>query len=139
LYALAWAPFQTRLKGLRTTVAEQHVQVTWMRHAAMEVKRLSATPGGEAPRSRDTGGRSLLTLVDQTARAAGLGSAVKRVEPQGGNKLSVRLEDAEFDQVVRWLDLLGRDYTIHTDNAVLDRGSESGRVNARLILEGSGA
>lgn len=139
LYALAWAPFQAKLNGVRTAVAEQRTQVAWMRHAALEVKRLNAVPSGNAPRGRDTGGRSLLTLVDQTARAAGLGSAVKRVEPQGSNRLSVRLEQVEFDPMVRWLDLLGRDYAIHTVNAVLDRGSNGGRVNARLVLEGPGA
>lgn len=44
-------------------------------------------------------GRSLLTLVDQTARAAGLGAALKRVTPQGENRLGVQFDAVEFDQL----------------------------------------
>lgn len=136
VYALVWEPFHSRLQALRHTVAEQRAEIAWMRQAASEVKRLTETVSTpQAPRRLD--GRSLLTLVDQTARAAGLGSAVKRVEPQGEEMIRIRLEQVEFDEMVRWLGGLRTEYGVQIVNAIIDRQPVDGRVDARLILQGS--
>ncbi len=132
LYALAWHPFQTRLTDLRRTVAAQRTDLTWMRQAAQEVKRLSSTD----PTLTQQGGPSLPTLVDQSARTEGLGSALKRVEPQSDGKLRVRLEQVDFDQMIRWLSNLERKHRVSTVNAVVDRQDRNGLVNARLLLQG---
>jgi general secretion pathway protein M len=135
LYALIWQPFQTGLERLRQTVAEQRKDLAWMRQAALEVKRLNNASAGPARQLPQAGQRSLLTLVDQTAKTAGLGNAVKRVEPQGNDRLTVQLEQVSFDELIRWLGTLERDHGIEIVNATVDRQAESGRVNARLILQ----
>ncbi len=132
LYALAWHPFQTRLTDLRRTVAAQRADLTWMQQAAQEVKRLSSAD----PAPTQQGGPSLPTLVDQSARSEGLGSALKRVEPQSDGNLRVRLEQVGFDQMIRWLNKLEREHRVSTVNAVVDRQDHNGLVNARLLLQG---
>ena len=133
LYALVWQPFQASSRRLRLSVAEQRAELAWMRQAAAEVKRLDS--GGAARPVTD--GRSLLTLVDQTARSAGLGNGLKRVAPQGDDKLSAQLDAVEFDLLISWLGALERDHRIVIVNLSVERTATPGRVNARLILQGS--
>lgn len=136
LYALVWQPFQKELGRLRQTVTAQRADLAWMRQAAIEAQRLENVQ--TSPKSQLPAGsrRSLLIVVDQTARAAGLGSAIKRVEPQGDDKVRVWLEQVSFDKLIGWLEALRRDQGIQTANAVMDRQA-SGRVDARLILQES--
>lgn len=129
-YALVWEPFRTSHRQLQQRVAEQRADLIWMRQAAREVKRLSGNAGTSPTRD----GRSLLTLVDQTARAAGLASALKRVAPQGEDKLSAQLDGVEFDKLIPWLGTLEHDHRIAIVNLSIDRANATGLVNARVIL-----
>lgn len=131
LYALAWQPFQASHRRLRQSVAEQRTELAAMRQMAQEIKQLGG-PNGKLPA---TEGRSLLTVVDQTARAAGLGAAVKRVTPQGENRLGVQFDAVEFDKLVPWLGALERNHRIAIVNLSVDRAA-AGRVNARLVVQG---
>ncbi len=130
-YVLAWEPFQSSHRRLQQSVAEQRAELAWMRQAAQEIQRLS---GAAQPRSD---GRSLLTLVDQTARTAGLGAALKQITPQGDDKLSARLDAVEFDKLLPWLGVLEREHPITLINLSVDRTETPGLVNARVILQGS--
>jgi len=130
LYALAWQPFQASHRRLRQSVAEQRAELATMRRMAEEIRRLDGS--GKAPPVVD--GRSLLTLVDQTARTAGLGAALKRVTPQGENQLGVQFDAIEFDQLAPWLGALERDHHIAIVNLSVDRIA-AGRVNARATLQ----
>ncbi|MBK8182223.1 MAG: type II secretion system protein M [Candidatus Competibacteraceae bacterium] len=130
LYVLVWEPFRASSRQLRQSVATERADLAWMRQAAQEVKRLSrasvARPAGDD--------RSLLTLVDQTARAAGLGTAMKRVAPQGDDKLSVQLDSADFEKIMPWLSALERDHQLVIVSLTVDRTDTLGLVNARVIV-----
>ncbi|HRX61348.1 MAG TPA: type II secretion system protein M [Candidatus Competibacter sp.] len=129
-YVLAWEPLRNSDRRLRQSVAERRADLAWMRQAAEEIKRLG---GAEAARPV-ADNRSLLTLVDQTARAAGLGAALKRVAPQGDDKLSAQLDGAEFDKLIPWLSALERDQAIAIISLNVDRTDAPALVNARVVL-----
>ena len=116
-YVLAWEPLRNSDRRLRQNVAERRADLAWMRQAAEEIKRL----GGAGAARPVADNRSLLTLVDQTARAAGLGAALKRVAPQGDDKLSAQLDGAEFDKLIPWLSGLERDQAIAIISLNVDR------------------
>lgn len=130
-YVLVWEPFQISYRRLQQSVAEQRADLAWMRQAAQEIQRLSGTA---RPRSD---GRSLLTLIDQTARTAGMGTALKQITPQSDDRLSARLDAVEFDKLLPWLSVLERDHPITLINLSVDRTETAGLVNARVILQGS--
>ncbi|MBK8510385.1 MAG: type II secretion system protein M [Candidatus Competibacter sp.] len=129
-YLAIWQPFQANHRRLRQNVAEQRADLAWMRQAAAEVKRLNAAA------ARPADNRSLLTLVDQTARAAGLGAALKRVAPQGDDKLSAQLDAVEFDKLVPWLGVLEHGHRVSLVSFSADRTETPGLVNARIVLGG---
>lgn len=132
IYALLWHPFQVDSRRLRQSVAEQRAELAVMRQMAQEIRQL----GGTAGKPTVADGRSLLTLVDQTARAAGLGAALKRVTPQSEDRLGAQFDAVEFDKLIPWLRTLERDYRIAIVNLSVDR-TGLGRVNARIILQGA--
>lgn len=135
-YALLWQPFQRDLRQLRQSVAAQRQDLAWMQQAATLVKQLGSSAASPAAATR--GGQSLLTLVDQTAKTAGLANAVKRVEPQGNDKLRVQLDSVSFELLVRWLIVLEQQYRIQIANVTVDRQG-NGLVNVRLVLQGNTA
>lgn len=133
LYAVIWTPLSSSVDHLRVSTREQQATLVWMKQAAQEMKRLRGSSGSTRPAS----GQSLLTLVDTTAKAGHLGTAVKRVQPDGEKKVRVWMEGASFDDVVRWLIQLETRHGIGIESSVFEVKENSGRVDARLVLEAS--
>jgi general secretion pathway protein M len=130
LYALAWRPFSGRVEQLRDTVQEQRALEQWMEGAAAEVRQLRGTQGANR-----AAGQSLLSLADRTARQNGLGPAIKRVEPEGTDKVRLQLEQAPFDDLMTWIETLVSQYHARIDTVTVEARDQPGVVNARVILQ----
>jgi general secretion pathway protein M len=111
-------------------VEQKRADLTWMRSVAEEVR--TAGPGATG------GGQSLIVIVDESAHTAGLGSALTGTQPSGTGGVRVRLEGAAFDTVVAWLASLEQQYGLRIESATIDRGAQSGIVNASVILRNAG-
>ncbi|HEB98484.1 MAG TPA: type II secretion system protein M [Thiotrichales bacterium] len=132
-WAFLWHPLVVKARDLEAEVEGLQGQLAWMQEAAAEVRRLQRTVAGSRPQG--LGGRSLLAVVDQSARSAGLAAGLKRVEPDGQARAKVRLEQVPFDNLMRWLGQIRRQYGIRALNVRLERAEGEGQVNARLSLE----
>ncbi len=130
LYSIIWAPLADKYYGLKDNVQDQQQTLAWMQQAAAQV---AALQGSVAGGGRGLGGRSLLAVVDQSARSAGLGTAIKRIEPDSAKGVKVWLEGAAFDQMVVWLGQLAKTYQIEPTLVTLEPVG-GGRVNTRLTL-----
>jgi len=132
VFVLVWLPVRSGYSNIKTSVAEQRDTAAWMQRSVQQLAELKRS-GGTAPAG--LGGRSLLAVTDSTARAGGLGDALKRVEPEGRDNVRVWLDGASFDVLVKWLATLGSTHGIQVDSATLERTETAGRVNARLTLQ----
>ena len=132
-YAAVWDPLVSGASSKAAAVEEEQKLLQWMQKSAEEVKRLH--PSGSAVAQLPSG-QSLLGVIDQTSKSANLGGAVKRVKPEGENKVSVWLEDASFDDTMQWLENLHRTFGVDVDNIVVDRKTTLGKVDARIELTG---
>lgn len=132
LYVLVLSPLGSGYHALQKSVAEQRETVVWMQGSAQTIQRLRSSSGAAA---KGLGGRSLLAVTDSTARAGGLGPALKRVEPEGSNSVRVWLEGAPFDVLIKWLGTLSTQHGVDADTVTLERIEAAGLVNARLMLE----
>jgi general secretion pathway protein M len=130
IYALILDPLLSGLSHRRQAVAEQRSTLAWMQQAVGQVAQLRSA----GPRAANLGGRSLLGLVDGSAREAGLGGALKRVKPDGSTGVRVWFEGVRFDDLVGWLGRLEAQQ-VSVRSITLDRPGEPGRVNAQLTLE----
>jgi general secretion pathway protein M len=132
VWALAWHPLANRRAQLRQDVENQRRDLAYVRLGAAEVEQLRAT--GQRSRG-DRQGKSLLALADATARAAGLGDALKRVEPVGARGVRVSFEGAGFDALAQWLEVLSRQFGVEVVDLSADRADGIGLVNARATLQ----
>ena len=131
LVLMVWAPIRSAYSTLQSDVAEQRETVLWMQASAARLSQLKGGGGNV----QGLGGRSLLAVTDSTARASGLGPALRRVEPEGSDSVKVWLEGASFDVLVKWLGTLSMTHGIDAESATLERGDATGKVNARLTLQ----
>jgi general secretion pathway protein M len=132
LYLALWAPFDSRARGqLAEHVNALRADYAWMQQAAPRVRALAGSAGG----AQD--GQSLLARVDSSAKQQQLGDAVKRLEPASANSVRVWLEQADFDQLVLWLETLTRSQGLRIESISIERSETPGRVTARLTLAGS--
>lgn len=135
-YFGVWLPLQDDIAALEEQVREQQAVKRWMQQAAAEVKQLSAS--GSAPAERPRDGRSLLAVVDQTAKRSGLGPGLRRLEPEGRAAVRVWLEQVAFDDMAAWLTGLEQQNGLVVDTITIDRQDLPGQVNARITLAAPG-
>ncbi len=109
-------------------VNAQRELVAWMR-GAVDVLR----ERGPAT-SRPASGGSLLALADSSARAAGLAQSLQRIQQDGESAVRIRLEGANFDSMILWLDNLEKRSGITATDMTVDRAEGAGLVNATLTL-----
>lgn len=134
IIALIWGSFVKDARRLEEIVVEQRELEQWMQQAAQEAFQLRGITSGTVAVA---GNKSLLALADQTAKQSRLGQAMKRVEPEGQDKVRIQLDDALFDDMAQWLEKLELTYNIHVERISIDKLPRSGFVNARLTLVGA--
>lgn len=130
VYLLMWEPLLNKRAQLHTSVAAQAATYQWMQQAAGEIKQLSHRPGASV-----TSKGSVLGTINSTAKSLLKGAVVKRVEEDRQQGVRVWIEQAAFDDLVRWLGALRQQHGIHVTSLVTERHTKPGRVNARLILQ----
>ncbi|MGH8530611.1 MAG: type II secretion system protein GspM [Nevskiales bacterium] len=129
-FLLIWQPLFSSTDKLRQEVAEQRALVQWLNAAEPEVQRLRG-----ARSMRPASGGSLLALVDQTSTANGLKSFVSRIQPEGDKEVRVWLEQAPYDEVMRWLISLELDAGVRIIEFNVSRGPAPGLVAVRINLQ----
>jgi len=135
LYIMVLSPLHSGYKSLKNSVEAQRETAVWMQQSAATLASLKRNRGAGA---RGLGGRSLLSVADSTARAGGLGPALKRVEPEGSDSVRVWLEGAPFDVLIKWLGTLSTVHGVDAETVTMERSDASGRVDARLTLQADG-
>lgn len=134
LYAGAIEPFFFAKRNLHQQVAARETDLDWMRQAVPRVQALR----GNAPRLENLDG-SLLGTVDASARQQGLASAIRTIQQDdNGRAVRIRIEQASFDALVRWLDNLRSRYGITASSISIERSDKTGAINASLTLQQPG-
>lgn len=130
LFVWVWEPLAESRQLERERVASQRALLDWLEAVEPAAQALRQGRTG----ARDMGGRSLLGLADQTARAAGLAGALTRIEPVGENQVRVWLDDAEFTATMRWLESVSINHPVRAAQLDVERGRSTGLVNVRVTL-----
>lgn len=130
-WALVWHPLVRAQQDLEARLSARQQDLVFMQQAGAQLKSLRQ---GEHKGSASRQGKSLLALADASARKAGLGPKIKRIEPLDGKRIRLEYKAADFDVLMAWLSDLKRQYGISADDVSLDRAAGTGQVNARLTL-----
>jgi general secretion pathway protein M len=130
LWGLAIAPLYNASALTSSRIESKRNTLAFLRGAAAEL-----AAGAQLPASRpDLAGQSLVVIVDRSAREAGLGASLTRNQPVGDDGIRVRLENASFDALARWLAALNAGSGLSIESASFDRAPDEGRVNASLVF-----
>lgn len=131
LWVGAWEPLDEARQQARAQVAEQQALAGWLEALVPLASNLRRDG---APVAADADRRSLLGVVDETARAAGLAAAIGRIEPAGEQRVRIWLNDAGFATLMGWLEQIAAEQGIQIRELTAERGGQTGAVNARITL-----
>ena len=123
-----WLPLIRNVGDLRDSVDERSHFVVDLRRAANAVPAAGAV--GSPPPSQ-----SLMLLVEETARPAGLSTAFSQSRIlENGSSIRLTIRDAPFATLVAWLIQLERQYGLRTTNLSLNPTGQPGLVQGQLEL-----
>jgi general secretion pathway protein M len=133
-YLLVWEPIAKDNEVLRVSYQNSQQLIDWMEDAAEEAKVLQSKIKASGP-AGSSKNQSLLGIIDRTAKRDKLGSSVKRVQPDGKTGARVWLENAIFNDMIKWLENLQHKEGVRLVTTVIEKQEEPGLVNARLVFE----
>lgn len=132
LYAFTYQPLIDAQQRLETSMAAQRQIGDQLRRIAAEAAALqSAAPDAVAVDS----GQSLISVIDASSLAMNIKPAIKRLTPEGPNKVTLWLERCEFDRLIAWLAQLDRQQRITVEQLALSREpGAAGQVAGKVTL-----
>jgi len=97
-----------------------------------EVATLRSQAVTNAP---DTSGQSLLGIIDSGSEQAGIKAAIKHLEPEGQDSVTLSLEQCPFDPLIDWLVTINNSQGISVKQLNLSReAGNEGIVKGKLLL-----
>jgi general secretion pathway protein M len=133
IYTLVLSPLYRAVDARAQLLHQKQSDLSWMHSVAPELQ----SAGGQVPAAEQMN-ESLVVLIDRTARESGLAESLTGQTPTGNGGIRVRVEDANFDQLVLWMGMLVQRYGVHIDQATVDRGEKPGIVTASVVLTRAG-
>lgn len=106
--------------------------LAWMKEAQREVKQL----GGEQLQNRQPQGKQfILGVVEKSIRNTGLATVMKRLQPEADSGIRVWFENASFDKLIIWLEMMELKHGLLVNEINVERTDSVGLVNVRMFLE----
>lgn len=137
-YFVIWKPIHDTTARMQQDLQRQQELLAWMQPAVAEIRAMGGAAMTEST-TAGSNGQALFALADQSARQAGLGQVLTRVEPSGEGGARVVFEKISFDTLMQWLAELRNDHGIQATQVTVRRVELEGRVDAQILLEGAGA
>ncbi|MEM7304078.1 MAG: type II secretion system protein M [Pseudomonadota bacterium] len=128
-YTLAWSPL-VNARDIKSMQVENNQELlSWMKTKSAEVKQLRLS-NPQALRSDSN--RSLLAIVDSLANQLGLRSAIRQIEPNGQDSVSIWMDEIEFDALITMIGQLEKRSNIVVSEASVNKLDQPGFVQARI-------
>lgn len=115
---------------VRPMLAARSEALDSIARSRMALERLAAAPAAAPPAASS----DQMVPAILTATATGFGMTIRRIEPEAeGARLTV--DDASFDDLLRWIEALGTRHGLHAVAVRMDRGAGPGLVDADLTVQ----
>lgn len=103
------------------------------------IKKISVEVAGLRKNQQDTvkseEGQSLMAAIDASSTQLEIKPAIKRMIPDGADKVTLWLENIAFDKLTNWLAVLETKHAITVDQISVNREqTNKGTVTAKLLL-----
>lgn len=129
-YVLVYEPLADGLKQNRETLELKREELKRLIDISHKYKQLG--PADSKATRKDS--RSLLAIIDQSGAEIGIKSSIKRLTPEGDNKVRVSVDDVAFDKLIEWLVRNSARNLIHAEIFLVRESDQKGMVNATLLF-----
>lgn len=135
-YALIWQPWHKAIFEMEKSVQSLRTNLVWMKQQAKAIEN-----GGGASVQQPAKGanQSLLSVIEQTAKTTKVRKAIQQMVPgRTPNEVRVVLEEADFNQWVKWIDLLFKQYGVQIKQVTAERDGDVPNIaEIRMTFERS--
>lgn len=133
LYAFTYIPITEEQQGLKTAIAAQQQLKVYLQGIAAEASALQLN-AAEVTEMTDTA-QSLIGIIDTGSEQAGIKPAIKRLIPEGQDKVTLWLEQCDSDKLLAWLVMLDKEQAITVQQIAVSREqANAGLVSGKVLL-----
>lgn len=124
-YALIWQPWHKAISHMESALEPLRTNLVWMRQQSDNLNN-----GGVVVKAAPKGvNDSLLSIVEKTAQDYQVRRAIQQLVPaQQGKQVSVILEQANFNQWVRWVNFLLSEYGVSVSQLTAERDDKKPNI-----------
>jgi type II secretory pathway component PulM len=130
IYMFVWLPLDARREQLalqNTAIAESQVRVDAMVSEVLQLRQSGAQSGAR---------RNLMSVINESTGRLQL--PVIRLQPNSRGEIQVRVENASFDDVLKWLYEMEYAEGLLVREVSLTQASTVGRVNVTVRIAEAG-
>jgi general secretion pathway protein M len=133
LYQLVISPIAAEKILLEQKMNAQQRIYQSIKKTSLEVAELRKNQQDTAVDSIE--GQSIITVIDASSHELDIKSAIKRMIPEGADKVTLWLENIAFDKLTLWLAVLETKHSITVEQISISREqTNKGTVTAKLLL-----
>jgi general secretion pathway protein M len=121
-YQLLWRPWHVAIGAMEESLIGLRTELVWMQQQAEMIQ----DSGGVLPAAQVKGAdASLMAVIEQTSRAAGVREAIQQLTPRQNNtQVSVVMEAVSFNRWISWVDRLETQYGVTIIELNAERDNE---------------
>ncbi len=130
LYVLVWSPLSTQREQLalqNTAVAASQVRVDAMVSQLLELRAGGTVTGAQ---------RNLTSVINESTSRLNL--PVIRLQPNSRGEIQVRVENASFDDLLKWLHEMEYGEGLLVREVAVTQADTAGRVNVTVRIAEAG-
>ena len=131
-YLFAWEPLANARDTKKAHVENSQELLAWMNTKSAEVKQLKLVNPNALQSDNN---RSLLAIVDSLANQLGLRNAIKQIEPNGPDNVTIWMDEINFDALITMLGQLEKRSNVVVSEASVNKLEQQGLVQARILLK----
>ncbi|MET0081373.1 MAG: type II secretion system protein M [Sedimenticola sp.] len=133
LYLVVYVPAEQSIEKAESRLKGSRAQLARLQAISDEYQSLSRRVS-HAP---DSSTESLLSVIEKSSQQYGLNSAIRRITPEGEQKVRIQLQEVSFDKLTAWFSKLAITEGISTETIIVRGGATAGLVNVNLMLKRS--
>ncbi|NND81473.1 MAG: type II secretion system protein M [Gammaproteobacteria bacterium] len=125
-YALIWQPWHKAIAHMETALQERRQSLVWMQQQSERVRSGEFSVAQTALKGTS---QSLLAVIEQTAKRSGVRDSIQQMVPSSDqSQVRVVMEQTAFNDWVRWVDVLFREYGVSVIQLTAEREDDAPNI-----------
>lgn len=127
LWGCIWLPIHLKKNDLKEQVIQQQQLLALMNKQVPLIKELRSI------KSQSTS-KDLFSLIDTQFRNLSKTDPKLKLEESSENKVTIQFSEIPFDELIRQLVLLNKEYNVHVEECDISRLEKTGFVSGKIVL-----